>query len=73
MSHERKVRFEKRKARLLKESGIRGKLSDYDRMNYDPSRNLDRGLLEELSTCRWITEDNPAHVIVPSALENIKA
>lgn len=67
LSHERKVRFEKRKARLLKESGIRGKLSDYDRMNYDPSRNLDRGLLEELCTCRWITEDNPAHVIVTGA------
>ena len=72
LSHERKVRFEKRKARLLKESGIRGKLSDYDRMNYDPSRNLDRGLLEELCTCRWITEDNPAHVIVTGAWKILK-
>ena len=67
LAHERKVRFEKRKARLLKASGIRGKLSDYERMNYDPSRNLDRGLLEELCTCRWIKEDNPAHVIVTGA------
>ena len=36
-------------------------------MDYSKERNLDAGLVQFLAECQWITEDNPASVIVTGA------
>lgn len=67
LSKELQARTIKRQLRLLKSSGIRGKFSDISKMDYSKERNLDAGLVQFLAECQWITEDNPASVIVTGA------
>lgn len=61
---EQTSRTDKRKARLFKQSGLEDRMASLDRMLFDTRRGLDRGLIDELATCRWITRDTPLNVII---------
>ena len=57
----------RRQTRLFKESGIRIPAIHSTDLIFSKERNLDRSLVEELLTCRWIKSDNPPNVVVCGA------
>lgn len=61
---EQESRADKRRARLFKQSGLEDPMATLDRLVYDSRRGLDRSLIDELATCRWITRDIPLNVVV---------
>lgn len=60
-------RAERRRERLLKQSGIRGRMSCVDDILVSKARNLNADLVTQLAQCQWITEDVPPSVVVTGA------
>lgn len=50
------LRYDKKFARLLKQSHLKFPGACFDDSLYDPSRKLDMNIIEKLKTCEWIDE-----------------
>ncbi len=46
--------------RMLNELGLANNLIDLEHLSYEPARNLNKNLIKELRSCRWITDSVPA-------------
>lgn len=57
----------RRQARLFQASGLRNTGASAGTILYDKERNLDKGLVTELMSCRWIQSDCPPNLIVTGA------
>lgn len=59
------ARADRRCKRLLVESGLNPSIVP-EAIDYNPARSLDRSLIEELLTCRWIGQGHNITIVGPS-------
>ena len=57
-------RHEKRQNKLFKESGIKDVMPDVARITYESDRGLKKSLVNELSLCHWIDQEQGLNVII---------
>lgn len=67
LEHEIDNRRERKRRRLLKESGLRMANADFDRINWDTERGLDKGAIEEWRSCEWMLTETPSSMIITGA------
>ena len=47
--------------------GLANNLIDLEHLSYEPARNLNKNLIKELRSCRWITDSVPAWITITGA------
>ena len=52
---------------MLNELGLANNLIDLEHLSYEPARNLNKNLIKELRSCRWITDSVPAWITITGA------